>query len=77
MISPQKIAAAIEEAIRQIYKQPEGVIPLHEPYFNGNEWRYVKDCLDTGWVSSVGSYVDKFEEMVGIWQCQEARDKPR
>lgn len=27
----------------------------------GNEWRYVKECLDTGWVSSVGSFVDRFE----------------
>ena len=34
---------------------------LHEPEFAGNEWAYVKDCIDTGWVSSVGSYVDEFE----------------
>ena len=39
-------------------------IALHEPCFSGNEWAYVKDCLDTGWVSSVGKYVDKFEEML-------------
>lgn len=37
-------------------------VPLHEPYFNGNEWAYVKECIDTRWVSSVGSYVDLFEE---------------
>jgi perosamine synthetase len=37
-------------------------IPLHEPEFQGNEWKYVKECLDTGWVSSVGSYVDRFEK---------------
>ncbi len=37
-------------------------ITLHEPSFNGNEWAYVKECLDTGWVSSVGKYVDLFEE---------------
>ena len=36
-------------------------IALHEPEFSGNEWEYVKDCLDTGWVSSVGRYVDEFE----------------
>lgn len=36
-------------------------IPLSEPNISGNEWRYVKDCLDTGWVSSVGKYVDRFE----------------
>ena len=37
-------------------------IGLHEPCFAGKEWEYVKDCLDTGWVSSVGKYVDTFEE---------------
>jgi perosamine synthetase len=36
-------------------------IALHEPEFSGNEWSYVKECLDTGWVSSVGKYVDEFE----------------
>jgi perosamine synthetase len=36
-------------------------VSLHEPSFNANEWRYVKECLDTGWVSSVGKYVDRFE----------------
>lgn len=39
-------------------------VPLSVPFLNGNEWTYVKDCLDTGWISSVGSYVSKFEEMV-------------
>jgi perosamine synthetase len=34
---------------------------LHEPEFAGNEWTYVKECLDTGWVSSVGKFVDEFE----------------
>ena len=38
------------------------MIPLSVPNLSGNEWKYVKDCLDTSWVSSVGSYVDKFEE---------------
>jgi len=37
-------------------------IGLHEPQFRGNEWAYVKECLDTGWVSSVGKYVDQFED---------------
>ncbi|KAF1082728.1 MAG: Aminotransferase, DegT/DnrJ/EryC1/StrS family [Candidatus Rifleibacterium amylolyticum] len=37
---------------------------LHEPLFCGREWEYVKECLDTGWVSSVGKYVDKFERML-------------
>lgn len=42
---------------------PEGFIPLCVPEIKGNEWQYVKDCLDTGWVSSVGSYVTRFERM--------------
>jgi perosamine synthetase len=37
---------------------------LSGPNIGGNEWKYVKECLDTGWVSSVGAYVTKFEEMV-------------
>jgi perosamine synthetase len=36
-------------------------VALHEPRFVGREWDYVKECIDTGWVSSVGSYVDRFE----------------
>jgi perosamine synthetase len=42
-------------------------IPLSEPEISGNEWRYIKDCLDTGWVSSIGSYVNRFEEMVATY----------
>jgi perosamine synthetase len=38
--------------------------PLHEPWFQGNEWEYVKSCIDEGWVSSVGAYVTKFEDML-------------
>ncbi len=39
-------------------------IPLSEPHINGNEWKYVKECLDTGWVSSVGKFVDAFESKI-------------
>ncbi|MBT6561484.1 MAG: LegC family aminotransferase [Candidatus Scalindua sp.] len=38
------------------------LIPLSEPLISGNEWKYIKDCLDTGWVSTVGAYVTRFEE---------------
>lgn len=41
------------------------VIPLCVPYLNGQEWAYVKECFDTGWVSSVGAYVDRFERELG------------
>ena len=34
---------------------------LHAPEIRGNEWTYVKECLDTEWVSTVGTYVDRFE----------------
>ncbi len=39
-------------------------IPLIVPEICGNEWEYVKECLDTNWVSSVGGYVDRFERLV-------------
>lgn len=42
-------------------------IPLCEPYLRGNEWNYIKDCLDTNWVSSVGKYVEKFENMLSSY----------
>lgn len=40
-----------------------GVEPaaLHEPSFSGNEWIYLKECLDSTFVSSVGKFVDRFE----------------
>ena len=41
-----------------------GFIPLIVPEICGNEWKYVKECLDTNWVSSVGSYIDQFEKLV-------------
>ena len=42
----------------------EGMIPLCVPEIRGNEWKYIKECLDTNWVSSGGSFVDRFERMV-------------
>jgi len=40
------------------------MIPLSVPNISGNEWTYIKDCLDSNWVSSVGSYVSLFEKKV-------------
>lgn len=40
------------------------MIPLSIPCLNGNEWKYIKECLDTNWVSSVGAYVDRFESSI-------------
>ena len=41
-------------------------IPLSVPCLRGNEWAYVKECLDTNWVSSAGSFVERFEGMVSM-----------
>ena len=51
------VIAALESVVPRADDRP---VALHEPLFGGNEWRYIKDCLDTGWVSSVGAYVDRF-----------------
>lgn len=40
------------------------MIPLSIPHLEGNEWTYVKECLDTGWISSAGAYVNQFEQQV-------------
>ena len=45
-------------------KNLDNVTPLCAPEIRGNEWKYVKECLDTNWVSSVGPFVDRFEQMV-------------
>ncbi len=51
-------------ALRSVLPISEGVLGLHEPTFRGREWDYLKECLDTGWVSSVGAFVDRFEEQL-------------
>lgn len=51
----------IVEAVAQTLARAALPTPLHAPEFRGHEWDYLKDCLDTGWVSSVGAYVDRFE----------------
>lgn len=50
--------------IRDLYKTPSDFIPLHEPRFVGNEKIYVNECLDSTFVSSVGKFVNQFEEMI-------------
>lgn len=55
-------ADTIINVLDQVIQSADKPAHLHEPRFNGNEWQYVKECLDTGWVSSVGSYVNLFEE---------------
>lgn len=53
------LASAILEACRRCL--PSGAAPLHEPTFGGNEREYLRECIDSGWVSSLGGFVSRFE----------------
>lgn len=59
MSSQASVAERVVAAIRAVVG-PKSV-PLHEPSFTGNEWLYLKECLDSTFVSSVGKFVDRFE----------------
>mgnify|MGYP000515969193 CR=1 FL=1 len=50
--------------IRELYNTPSDFIPLHEPRFRGNEKKYLNDCIDSTFVSSVGAYVNSFEDIL-------------
>lgn len=54
------------EFIRGLYST-DNFIPLHAPVFIGNEKKYLNDCIDTGYVSSVGEYVTKFEKEIAVY----------
>jgi aminotransferase in exopolysaccharide biosynthesis len=56
--------SAVIEFIRDTFRTSEAFIPLHEPRFAGNEKKYLEECIDSTFVSSVGKFVDRFEEMV-------------
>ncbi|GLO80127.1 LegC family aminotransferase [Sulfitobacter pontiacus] len=58
------IAKDLVRRIRLVVGSDEGLIPLHVPEFHGRERELLLDCIDTGWVSSVGSYVDAFETQI-------------
>lgn len=55
------ISESVLRALREVLPQKA---VLHEPVFAGNEWTYVKECLDSTFVSSVGKFVDRFEGML-------------
>lgn len=56
-MTPTEILTILQSCL----PQNEDFIALHEPRFQGREWEYTKECLDSGWVSSVGKFVDRFE----------------
>lgn len=61
------------DTLRSVLPKGQKVFPLHEPEFRGREWDYVKSCLDEGWVSSVGAFVDRFEnELAEICEVRHA-----
>ena len=60
-LSPSALVQAIQQVVGS--SSPNQPIALHEPDFRGTEaWTYVKDCLDTGWVSTAGQWVSRFEQ---------------
>jgi perosamine synthetase len=65
VVSPsvQAFLGAIQQVVGSSSR--EQPIGLHEPDFHGTQaWAFVKDCLDTGWVSSAGSWVNRFEQQL-------------
>ena len=62
-LSPALTALLAE--VRAIYGA--GTVPLHRPVFDGSEREYVAECIDSGFVSSVGKRVDAFERQIGAF----------
>ena len=54
----------IIQFIRTVFREPEGFIPLHAPSFVGREREYVSKAVESTFVSSVGTYVDLFEDNI-------------
>jgi perosamine synthetase len=46
---------------------PRRIVPNAVPHLGGNEWKYVKECLDTNWVSSAGAFVERFERELAAY----------
>jgi perosamine synthetase len=62
MLDPTSLLKALSSCLPE-----QSRIGLHEPVFQGNEWKYLKECLDTGWVSSAGKYVERFEQQLAAY----------
>lgn len=59
MVAKPTLARQVVAAIASVVGT--NPVALHEPSFRGNEWMYLKECLDSTFVSSVGKFVDRFE----------------
>lgn len=60
-------AAELLRIVKGVVGASAGLVPLHEPEFRGNEREYLLDCINSTFVSSVGKYVDRFEEMLAAF----------
>jgi len=59
-------STSVVDFIRSVYKK-DSFIPLHEPRFAGNEKKYLNECIDSTFVSSVGKFVDEFESKIASY----------
>jgi perosamine synthetase len=67
----KSLSKKIVEIVRDL--APNGSVALHQPDLTGNEEQYTRDAIQSGWVSSVGQYVDRFEEVLaGITGVEKA-----
>ena len=57
------VIKSITDFIRSTFHEPSDFIPLHDPRFVGNEKKYLNECIDSNFVSSVGEFVGRFEKM--------------
>jgi perosamine synthetase len=60
------LAQEIVRRLRLVLGTASGPVALHEPWFQGREQEYVAECITTGWVSSVGRFVDRFEQDLAL-----------
>ncbi len=65
LLSKEECVSQVLKAIRSVVRTPTAT--LHEPTFGGNEWRYLQDCLDSTFVSSGGTYVERYESELAAY----------
>jgi perosamine synthetase len=58
----EQLGSRVIQAVRAAAADPQAPQPLHDPIFAGNEIAYLNQCVETGWVSSAGKFVDRFEQ---------------
>jgi perosamine synthetase len=64
MSSDRLDARTVVAAVQRAVGTPNGILGLHEPVFAGNELPYLEECIKSTFVSSVGKFVDRFEDML-------------